>query len=792
MTVFTKLVRSALLALALLFLAPLAGVGGSLLGVEAAQAATVTKITVTGNSSVDTATVIGYLALGIGDNATPAKINASIEALLATGLFKTVTVNMSGSTLVVKVTENSVLASVLFEGNYRFTDANLVAMIDIINRGTIDEAGLARDTASIVKAYKDAGYSSVSVTTRLEPQGQGRSTVVFVINEGTRSGIAAINFTGNNSISAWALKSVIVTHESSWLSWLLRDDNYTQEQLDADRERIRQYYANHGYPDAQVTSAVAEYNAERNGYFISFSIVEGDYYSYGKVGVETSIAGLDANTLTGQIRTRQGDRFSSAEMQNSAQDMAVEAANLGFPFADVRARVDRDPATGTFGVTYLVDEAQHLYVERINIVGNTKTRDFVIRRELPFAEGDPFNKALVAYGKTRIEALGFFSRVNIGVEQGSAGDKVVLTITVVEQSTGDYGVTAGYDSSSGILGELSLTERNFLGRGQYLKASVGASQTGRTFDFSFTEPYFMGLRMAAGLDVYHHITDETGSNVYGTTSTGGQLRFGLPVTRDLTASLFTGFDQTTISDHLTYDDDNDPNTPEIPYPTSAIFSDGQVFNKAWIGYTLAYNDLDDRQHPTEGLTAQFTQQYVGVSYNFIKTEAKARYFMPILPDAGVVASLKLQAGIINDLSGSGVSPLETFMYGQTLVRGFSARAMGPMISGEPLGYTAYAGASAEMTFPIPMLPETYGLRGAVWADAAYIAGAGAGAPADPTSIDQPLKSSVGGSIIWDSPFGPLRGDMAFVLTQSTDDSVNRSFCAATYCPVFQLTLQTLL
>jgi outer membrane protein insertion porin family len=778
MTVFTKLARSALFALALLFLAPLAGVEGSWLGVEAAQAATVSKITVVGNNDVDDATIVKYLALGVGDSSSSVKLNASVDALLATGLFKTVSVTMQGSTLVVKVSENPILASVLFEGNQRFTDANLVAMIDLMNRGTIDEAGLARDVASIEQAYKDVGYSNIKVTTRIEPVGNGRSTVVFVVDEGTRSGIAAINFTGNNSISAWTLKSVITTHESNWLSWLLRDDNYTQEQLDADRELIRQYYANHGFPDAQVTSAVAEYSAERNGYFVSFTVVEGDYYKFGDIGVETSIGGLDANTLTGEIRTRQGDRFSAAELQRSAQDMAVEATNLGHPFADVRARIDRDPATGTFGVTYLVDEGQHLYVERVNITGNSKTRDFVIRRELPFAEGDPFNKALVSQGKANIEALGFFSAVSIGVDQGSAPDKVVLNIQVVEQSTGDYGVTAGYDSSSGILGELSLTERNFLGRGQYLKASIGASQAGRSFDFSFTEPYFMGLKVSAGIDLYHHITDETSSNVYGTTSTGGQFRVGLPVTRDVTATIFTGLDQTTVADATA--------------PNSAIFLDAQVFNKAWVGYTLNYNGVDDVRHPTEGLTAQLTQQYIGWNYNFIKTEAKARYFMPILPDAGVVGSVKVQGGIINDLSGGGVSPLETFMYGQTLVRGFSPRMTGPMHSGEPLGYTAYAGASAEMTFPIPMLPETYGLSGAVWADAAFVTGAGAGATVDATSVDQPLKSSVGGSIIWDSPFGPLRGDMAFVLTQSTDDQVNRVFCSAVYCPVFQLTLQTLL
>jgi outer membrane protein insertion porin family len=707
----TKLVRSAFLALALLFLAPLTGVGGSLLGVEAAQAK-----------------------------------NAPL------------------------------VASVLFEGNIRFTDANLVAMIDTANRGTADEAGLTRDVISITNAYKDVGFSAVQVSYRLEPVADSRVRVVFKIEEGTRAGIAAINFTGNNNVSAWQLKSVMTTKETGWLSWLLKDDNYTQEQLDADRERIRQYYANHGFPDAQVSSAVAEYDAERQGYFISVTIVEGNPIDFGAIGVETSIAGLDANQLTGTIRTREGDRFSAAELARTAQDMAIEATNLGYPFADVRPRIDRDPATGTFAVTYLVDQGQRLYVERINITGNEKTRDFVIRRELPFAEGDPFNRALVTQGKSNIEALGYFSRVGFGVEQGSASDKVILNIMVEETSTGDYGVTAGYDSQSGILGELSLTERNFLGRGQYLRASIGASQGGKSFEFSFTEPYFMGLKMSAGLDAYHRITDETSANVFGQTTTGGQLRFGLPLTRDVKASLFAGLDRTVI-------DDNSG-------PSSSVFNHNDVFDKAWIGYSLNYEGVDDPKKPTEGLTAQLTQSYIGWDYNHLKTEAKARYFMPLNSDLGLVGSVKVQGGMINDFSGAGVNSLENFTYGSTLVRGFVPRGMGPKDGNEILGYTAYIGGSAEVTFPIPVLPESYGLSGAIFADAALISGQGQGTP-DAASLTTPLKSSVGASVIWDSPFGPLRGDMAWILSKNSTDSTTK-VCSSVYCPAFALTLQTLL
>jgi len=765
----TKLLRGAFLALALLFLAPMIGMGGSFLGVEAAQAATVSKITVVGNTKVDTNEIIKLLALHVGDVATPQKINTSITALTATGLFKSVSVAMQGSVLVVKVSENPIVANVLFEGNKKFTDDNLVAMIDLMNRGTVDQAGLARDVQTITKAYTDAGYTGVKVSTKLDPQPDGRINVTFVIDEGGRTGIAAINFTGNKAISAWTLKSIIKTHETGWLSWLLADDNYTQDQLEGDRVTIQQFYANHGYPDAQVTSATAEFNAARNGYFINFTVVEGNFYKFGKIGLETSITGLDTNQLTGFIHTREGDSFSQAEVDQSVIDISVEATNLGYPFADVRPREIRDPATGTFAVTYLLDQGAHVYVERINITGNTKTRDFVIRRELGFSEGDPFSRALVTQAKTNIEALGFFSNVDVSAAPGSAPDKVVLNIAVTEQSTGNYGITAGYDSTSGILGELSLEEKNFLGRGQYLKASVGASTGGNSVELAFTEPYFMGLKLSSGIDLYRRVNDETTDDIYGTYSTGGQLTFGLPVTHDVRASVFVGIDNTIIND--------------TSAPKSNIFTDQEAFNKAWIGTGININTLDDQKHPTRGMIAQLTTQYVGWDYNYLKSEAKARWYTSILPDGGIVGSVKVQGGVINNFSGTAINPLEDFTYGNTLVRGFAPKMMGPMYSSggttEPLGYTAYAGGSLEADFPIPMLPETYGLTGAVWADAAYVSGSGTSQTPDAGSVDQNLKSSIGASIIWDSPFGPLRGDFAYPLTYSSEEKAHLQYFALT-------------
>lgn len=333
--------------------------------------------------------------------------------------------------------EQRLISAVLFEGNSGFSDAQLLAMVNTAEAGSFTQAGLAADAESIRLAYVAKGYMGVTVTPRVEDAGNGRARVTFVVNEGQRTGIAAINFTGNNSISAGTLKSIIRTHETHLLSWLLRDDAYSEDQLQVDRGLIELYYMNHGYPDARVTSAVGEFDASRNAYFVNFTIAEGERYRFGNIGVETSIPGLNPDALTGTIRTGKGGTYSMADLQRSQEDMAFEATAQGYAFADVRPRVDRDIANSTFNVTYLVDEGARIYVERINISGNSKTRDAVIRRELDFGEGDPFNRSMMSRGKSRIERLGFFKTVNVDFQQGSAPDKVVINIVVEEQSTGD-------------------------------------------------------------------------------------------------------------------------------------------------------------------------------------------------------------------------------------------------------------------------------------------------------------------------------------------------------------------
>jgi len=762
------------LAFALVLVTPLSGMGIGILGVEAAQAQTVSSIKVDGNKRVDDTTVRSYLTIKVGDAATSAAIQASIDSLSATGLFDKVSVRYSSHVLHVSLSENPIVASVLFEGNQRFSDAELLAMINLASRGTYTDERLAGDIRSIELAYDDAGYNGVKVNARTEIVDADRMRVVFTVDEGDRAGIAAINFTGNTVFSSNTLKSIISTRESHILSWLFNDDQMSQEKLNADKEKIRYYYANRGYPDAQVLSAVAEFDTARNAYFINFTISEGERYDFGVIGIETSIPGLDTEALKGSIRTYEGNAYSYQDLQRSVEDLAFRATGQGFAFADVRPRLDRDVANKRFNVTYLVDEGARVYVERINIYGNTKTRDFVIRRELDFAEGDPFNRSMVTRGKTAIEDLDFFSAVNITTARGSAPDKIVLNIAVVEKSTGDYGFTGGWSTDKGILGEVSLTERNFLGRGQYLKIALGATASGKTYDLSFTEPRFMGLKISAGVDVYKRLVDETPASFFGSDATGGQVRFGIPITEEITANLMAGFETKTFTD-------TNPTPADL---TSLVGINGTRLNKAFIGYAITYNSVDNQKLPTSGFIANFKQEYVGLDHNFIRSEARARYFVPVIRDSGIVASVRGRAGIINDLSGAGAHASETYFKGADLVRGFSSMGPRNLASGEPLGATMFAGISAELEFPFPVLPENYGIRGAVWADVGYVGDASAMiAPAlVTTGVTQKLRSSVGVSLIWNSPFGPLRGDFAQVLQKDSGDQTQ----------MFQFTISTLL
>ncbi len=753
------------------FLATLLLVAASILGAtlpaSEAQATVVSRIDVEGNQRVDADTIRAYIVIRPGKNFGSAEEDASLKALFETGLFSDVNLNVRGAVLVVIVVENPVINEVAFEGNKKFKDDQLKGVVQSAPRGVFTRAKVQGDVARILELYRRSGRFQASVNPETIELPNGRVNLVFVITEGPKTGVAGITFVGNHAFSDGRLRNVIATRQSGLLSFIRNGDNYDPDQLSSDEEKLRRYYLDRGFADFQIVSSVAELDRERNAFFIVFTINEGPRYRFGDISVDSSISGVDTRTIERQILTDKGDIFSSGEVDKSLEAITIYMAGHGYPFAQARPRLDRDPDTLTISVTYVVDEGARIYIERIEIRGNSRTRDYVIRREFDIAEGDAFNRVLIDRAQRRLRYLGYFSDVNITTEPGSADDRVVVVVTVVEQSTGSISFGVGYSTSDGILGDVSLTEKNFLGRGYALRVAVGAGSSTRSYEVGFTDPYFLGRRISAGVNVFRRIYDANSFRSYDYETTGGSLIFGFPITEDFTVQAGYQVENQKISvadyqcDGLNGDD-----------VSKAICQSRGDTLVSSVLYSLIYDTLDDRRDPHAGFYVKFTQEFAGVGgdVRYLKTTGSASYYHEILPDRDIVGLIKVQGGDIFGI-GEPVRLLDAFFKGGETVRGFQSSGFGPRdpVTGDALGGNIFVAGTAEIQFPLPLFPKELGLKGAVFADAGTLfdtdATVAVGSPLDAPDI----RSSVGGSILWASPLGPLRADFAEVITRDGYD-----------------------
>jgi len=766
--------------MAALPLSILAGNGTVSLAPIAAQAATVSSIQVEGNRRIESSTIISYVTVVPGRNFGARDLNESLQSLFATGLFSDVSLERRGNVLAVQVVENPVVRQVVFEGNRRIDDSALSTVVQLEPRRVLTESAVQSDTQRILEAYRRNGRFAARVEPKLIDVGDNRVDLVYEIEEDERSGVSRITFIGNQAFSDGKLRDTITTEQSGLLSFLSSADVYDPDRLDADRERLRRFYLSEGYADFRVVSAVAELDREQNVFFITFTVDEGPRYQFGNIEIDSTLRELDPEDLYSVLETRPGDTYDASAVDRSIEALTIEVSRYGYAFVQVRPRGDRNAADNTIDLTYFVDEGVRAYVERIDISGNTRTRDYVIRREFDFAEGDAFNRVLVDRAQRRLEALGFFESVRITTAQGSASDRIVLNVTVVEQSTGDFSFGVGYSTTSGVTLELSVTERNFLGRGQYVRAAVGGGlDENRTFDFSFTEPYFLGRRLAAGFDLYRRESGDSDDNAYTTIATGGALRIVAPITNDLNFGLSYGLD---VSE---YDLDAGSSAsravlqlvgaPDFTTPTAANYSNERVnSNLTW---TLVYDTVDNRTTPRDGYFARLRQTVAGLGGDaeYVQTTFDARAFRTLSTDLDLVASVRVQAGNVWSWNDDNLLIVDGFFKGADLVRGFDS--LGPRDANtlDTLGGTTYAGISGELNFALPYVTEAIGIRGAVFADA--------GTLFDPVGSvdnlvtaggitlndDNSIRASVGASLIWNSPFGPLRADYAHVLASETYD-----------------------
>ncbi|WP_110030204.1 outer membrane protein assembly factor BamA [Hoeflea marina] len=746
--------------------------GVMMASVTIADAAVISRIDVRGNSRVDASTVRGNVTITPGSSFSNDDIDESVKRLFATGLFSDVQISVSGSTLVVTVAENQIVNQVVFNGNKKIKDTQLKSTVQIQPLGAYNPQILEADVQAIRDAYTAIGRSDATVTTRLVPVDGGRVNIAFEINEGDRTKIASINFVGNQAFGDGRLADVITTKRSGMLSFLSRKDVYDEDKLRADEELLRRFYYNRGYADFRVISSSAELDETRNEYVLNITVEEGERYTFGAVNVESTVPGVDTEGLQRLLETRSGAVYSAKDVEDSILAISDRVAGEGYPFAQVTPRGDRDFTNRTISVTYLVDEGTRAYVERIEIRGNTRTRDYVIRREFDLAEGDAFNQVLVRRAKKRLDALGFFESVNISTQPGSEPDRVVLIVDVKDQPTGEFGVGGGYSNNDGFTATLDITERNFLGRGQFIRASVGGGSDSRTYSLSFTEPYFLGYRLAAGFDIFRN-TDKSYTG-FDQTDQGINLRLGIPITEKL--ALTTAYKLTSTEYEYTSLANIDSN------PERAVIADGGRITSA-LSYTLSYNSLDDQKLPREGISAKFTQEYAGLGgdADYLKTTAKATYFHMLSESADMIGQVSVGGGHVMATSGN-LRVFDHFFLGQETIRGFDTRGIGPRVfdgttNVDSAGGTTYFNGSLEVSTPMPFISRDLGLRLNAFADAATLYGSDISATdLDGQTVegsDMAWRASVGLGLTWASPFGPLRVYYAEPVVKEDGDDIKK-------------------
>ena len=745
-------VRGGLLAALIMVAAP---VGGALVSVPAA-AQTAASISVEGNRRVEVETIRSYFKPGPGGRLGQAQIDDGLKALIETGLFQDVRINQVGGRLVVTVVENAVIGRIAFEGNKKVKDEQLSAEIQSKPRGTFSRPMVQSDAQRIAEIYRRSGRYDVRVTPEIIEQPNNRVDLVFTITEGSKTGVKSIEFVGNVAYSSYRLKDVIKTRESNLLSFLGGADVYDPDRVEADRDLIRRFYLKNGYADVQVVAALTEYDPDKKGFLVTFKIEEGQQYRVASVDFQTSIPTLDAASMRSFSRVTVGSVYNAEALEKSVEEMQIEASRRGYAFAIVRPRGDRNFESHTVSIVFAVDEGPRTYIERINIRGNTRTRDYVIRREFDLSEGDAYNRALVDRAERRLKNLDFFKAVKIVTEPGSSTDRVILIVDLEEKSTGDFSVSGGYSTTDGALAEVSISERNFLGRGLYAKAAVTYGQYARGGSLSFVDPYLFDYRVALGLDLFYREQLANSYIAYGTKTLGFSPRLGFTLREDLALQVRYSIYQQEISlpstlancNNVQFLPDGSPNPNFNPSPAFAnangisltstnglgCYFDGEASlpvrkelqsGKALtssVGYSLNYNTLDNNKNPTDGLLIDWKQDFAGVGgdVKYIKSAIDAKYYTPLVAD--IVGLIHLQGGILNQFGGSELRMLDHFQMGPNLVRGFAPNGIGPRDinpygTRDALGGTKYWGASFELQMPFWFLPKEVGLKGSVYADA---------------------------------------------------------------------------
>jgi outer membrane protein insertion porin family len=734
-------------------------------GIDTSAPVIVRRIIVTGAQRVEAATILTYITMHEGDAYSESASDKALKALFATGLFSDVKINFDGSTMTVHVVENPIINRVDFEGNSKVTTKDLEKESQMKPRMVFTRAKVQSDIQRIIELYRRNGKFAASVDPQIIQRPQNRVDLIYSINEGPTTGVSRIVFVGNKAYDDSTLRKQIATEESAWWRILASNDNYDPDRLLFDREQLRRFYVSHGYADFSVKSAVAELTPDHSAFYITFTVDEGKKYSFGKVEIESKIKELPSQALKPLVDIKDGSLYDETRVEKLKDVIVNAVGSKGYASADVGVRLRRDPDNRKIDLVLRIEQGPRVYIDKINVLGNNRTLDRIIRRELRFQEGDAFNRDLIDRSRTRIRALGFFKDVTIKNSAGSRPDKTDVAVTVDEMSTGEISLGAGYSSTSSFVGEFSYTERNLFGRGQFLRASVALSTISKQYQLSFTEPWFANRPLAAGIDLYKWITNYNQANYQGDVTAAG-LRFGFPTSEYGSVQLRYTFRVNKVTAYSS--------APASLLQELELY--GATTDTSLIGFTFGYNTLDDYLKPTRGALFSVSQDFAGLGggLKFLKTEGSWTGYRPLFWD--MVGSLTLSSGFIQGYGGNTVPIEERFFRGGDNFRGFKLAGIGPRdttYKGDygALGGDFYAQGSAQARLP-DILPADYGMQFALFSDFGTLGHLDTpfrGAAYPNVRDNMAFRASAGISIKWKSPFGPVQIDLGVPVVKAAYD-----------------------
>ena len=721
---------------------------------------TIKSIAVTGSQRIEGETVRSYVKLRAGGAYTRESLDQALQDLFATELFADVQIRDDSGALTIIVKENPVVNRIVFEGNKRIKEEKLSKELKLAPRTIFTRSKVRAEIARIIELYRRQGRFAATVEPKMVMLDQNRVDVVYEISEGPKSKVRQINIIGNEVFSDSRLRSEMVTKRSRFYRFFSSNDSYDPDRLAYDQGKLRQFYLTNGYADFRVVSAVAELTPDKRDFIVTYVVEEGDRYKFGDVTAESDIRDFKPETVKSLLPMKSGQWYNAKSVEDTVENLTKTAGLLGYAFAQVDPQFDRDKDAKTMNITFRVADAPRVYVERIDINGNTLTQDKVVRREFRLTEGDAFNAFLVKRSQERIQSLGFFQeKLEITQKQGSAPDRVVLEANVEEKSTGELQLSAGFSSLERFIVNASIRQRNFRGKGQELRASVNYSTYSKSVELGFTEPYFLDKNIALGGDIFrkdynsfNFTQSGTRNTTYQQVTTGFQLRVGVPITEfwSFAARYGLSFDEVTLDRATYYFDSNGDGTPDAcdPFVAGRYLCDS-LGNRTTssLGYSLVYSSLNNNLRPTAGQRFVFSQDFAGLGGNvkYLRSRFDAAKYWDL--GRKFIFSISAEGGYVlplNKSQGAGIDKVrltDRFFLGEPQMRGFDIRGVGPRVLrqqydvatgkfdtnkdrviDDAVGGRAYYQGRAELEIPLGSGAKELGLRPSVFLDVGAVFG----------------------------------------------------------------------